>query len=33
MIHASEKFDIFNMFAQNIHCGYMLEPVNIVPFL
>ena len=20
------KNDIFNVFAQNIHCGYMLEP-------
>ena len=25
-IFTGKNFDIFNMFAQNIDCGYMLEP-------
>ena len=26
-----ENFDTFNIFAQNIHCGYTLEPPRRVP--
>ena len=26
-----KKFDSFNIFAQNIACGYMLEPPRVEP--
>ena len=30
-INIWKSFDVFNIFSQNIHCGYTLEPPNEYP--